>query len=249
MDAAWTWLAVAGAGALHGLSPATGWPLAACRAVRAGGGAPTWRALLPMAFGHAASISVVAGAAVVGVAMSRHALIAGAAIALAAVVAILVAGRPARGLAAPAADAGLALWSFAMATAHGAGLMLVPALMPLCLGSGASEATFGAGPLAAAIGLVAVHMAAMLGATGALAAGAKRWAGTAARRRRGGSGAGVGDAVAVAGAARALEMQLDVGLARADRGDRFLDLLGRGVELLGPASLLFGRGRGGAAGG
>ena len=248
MDAAWTWLAVAGAGALHGLNPATGWPLAACRGARAGGGSPTWRALLPMAFGHAASISVVAGAAVVGVAMSRHALIAGAAIGLAAVVAILVAGRRARGLAAPAADAGLALWSFAMATAHGAGLMLVPALMPLCLGSGASEATFGAGPLAAAIGLVAVHMAAMLGVTGALAAGARRCAATA-RRRRGGSGAGVGDAVAVAGAARALEMQLDVGLARADRGDRFLDLLGRGVELLGPASLLFGRRRGSGAGG
>jgi len=248
MDAAWTWLAVAGAGAQHGLNPATGWPLAACRGARARGGAPTWRALLPMAIGHAASIALVAGAALLGVAMSRDALIAGAAVGLAVVVAILVAGRRARRLAARAADAGLVLWSFAIATAHGAGLMLVPALMPLCLGSGARETTVGAGPLAATIALVVVHMAAMLGATGAVAAGAKRWA-AAARRRRGGSGAGVGDAVAVAGAARALEMQLDVGLARADRGDRFLDLLGRGVELLGPASLLFGRRRGGAAGG
>jgi hypothetical protein len=201
MDAAWTWLAVAGAGALHGLSPVTGWPLAACRAARAGGGAPTWRALLPMAFGHAASIALVAGAAVLGVAMSRPALIVGALVGLAAVVAILVGGRRARGLAAPAAEAGLALWSFATATAHGAGLMLVPALVPLCLGNGAGEAAGGAGPLATAIALVAVHMAAMLGATGALAAGAKRCAASAARRRRVGSGAGVGDAVAVAGAA------------------------------------------------
>ena len=29
--------------------------------------------------------------------------------------------------------AGLALWSFPMASAHGAGLMLVPVLIPLCL--------------------------------------------------------------------------------------------------------------------
>ena len=28
---------------------------------------------------------------------------------------------------------GLLLWSFLMATAHGAGLMLLPAIMPLCL--------------------------------------------------------------------------------------------------------------------
>ena len=109
MDAAWTWLAVAGAGALHGLNPATGWPLAACRGARARGGAPTWRALLPMAIGHAASIALVAGAALLGVAMSRQ-LIAGAAVGLAVVVAILVAGRRARRLAARAADAGLALW-------------------------------------------------------------------------------------------------------------------------------------------
>src|SRR6266702_1087010 len=29
--------------------------------------------------------------------------------------------------------AGLALWSFLMASAHGAGLMLIPVLIPLCL--------------------------------------------------------------------------------------------------------------------
>jgi hypothetical protein len=39
--------------------------------------------------------------------------------------------------------AGLFMWSFLMAAAHGAGLMLWPALMPLCLPSGAGERSVG----------------------------------------------------------------------------------------------------------
>src|SRR6266566_803101 len=58
--------------------------------------------------------------------------------------------------------AGLLLWSFLMAGAHGAGLMVVPALMPLCLGPDADSA---AGPLAVSVLAVAVHTAAMLAVT------------------------------------------------------------------------------------
>ena len=59
--------------------------------------------------------------------------------------------------------AGLVLWSFLMATAHGAGLMLVPVLLPI--ERGASHAGHGGGPLAEshslglALGAVAVHTA------------------------------------------------------------------------------------------
>ena len=252
MDAWWTWLAVAGAGALHGANPATGWPLVASRGARAGAGGSTWRALLPMAGGHAVSVAVVAGAAALGVAVQRGTLIASAAAVLAVIVvgaACRRRGARRRGPAVPLAPAGLALWSFAMATLQGAGLMLVPALMPLCLGDGALATAAGTGPLATALAVVGVHLAAMLAATGALAAGARRLA--AGRGRRGAarrSAACVGDAIAVARAPRSLEVQLDVGLARSDRGDRLLDLLGRGVELLGPAPLLFGRGHGGGVG-
>jgi hypothetical protein len=45
---------------------------------------------------------------------------------------------------------GLAAWSFLMATAHGAGLMLWPALMHACLSGGASE-TGQPGPIAATL--------------------------------------------------------------------------------------------------
>ena len=188
MDAWWSWLAVAGAGVLHGLNPATGWPFAACWHALADGRGGTWRALLPIALGHAASVAFVAGTVLFGVAMRREAMIAAAA----AVLAVLVAARLRRWraarLAVPAAHAGLALWSFTLATVQGAGLMLVPALMPLCLGAGGPAATRGFGPLATALGVVAVHMAAMLATTGATARGASAFAGylsSALARRRG----------------------------------------------------------------
>ena len=53
---------------------------------------------------------------------------------------------------------GLALWSFLMATAHGAGLMLVPALVPLC----SSMPIIGSGSLLISLAAVAVHTLATL---------------------------------------------------------------------------------------
>jgi hypothetical protein len=77
--------------------------------------------------------------------MRREAMIAGAAGLLAVVVASRLRRRRPAGVAAPAAHAGLALWSFWMATVQGAGLMLVPALLPICLGSGGSAASGASG--------------------------------------------------------------------------------------------------------
>ena len=75
---------------------------------------------------------------------------------------------------APAGHAALALWSFAMSTAHGAGLMLVPALVPLCLGDTSAGPTTAPGVLGLALAALAVHTAAMLAVTGLLASGACR---------------------------------------------------------------------------
>lgn len=74
-----------------------------------------------------------------------------------------------------AGNAGLALWSFMMSTAHGAGLMLVPALIPLCMSEApAAREITASGSLALAFAAVAVHMVAMLAVTGAAAVGASR---------------------------------------------------------------------------
>jgi hypothetical protein len=67
---------------------------------------------------------------------------------------------------------GLALWSFFMANAHGAGLMLIPALGPLCLGvtSAGAEIAMGAATLA-------VHTAAMLATIAIVALLVYEWVG------------------------------------------------------------------------
>ena len=155
MDA-WPWIALAGAGALHGLNPATGWGLAACsRDAR--------RALLPIALGHAAAVGGVAILIALGGALGAGQLACGLLLLLA--------------LALRRAKAGLALWSCLAASAHGSGLMLAPALVPLCLSASPAREITASGSLLLALAAVAVHMVAMLAVTAALAvAGAKGWA-------------------------------------------------------------------------
>jgi hypothetical protein len=74
---------------------------------------------------------------------------------------------------------GLAFWSFMMATAHGAGMMLVPVLMPLCL----SAEMLGGSPLPVALAGLAVHTAAMFAVTGLIAVVVYEWIGLAFLRK------------------------------------------------------------------
>jgi hypothetical protein len=76
---------------------------------------------------------------------------------------------------------GLAIWSFLMATAHGAGVMLWPALMPLCLADAAT--TSAGGPIAAAFTGVGIHTLAMLTTTALVATLVYEWLGVAVLRR------------------------------------------------------------------
>jgi hypothetical protein len=95
--------------------------------------------------------------------------------AIAAVLLVLVAiHRFAHRAPAGRGSAALALWSFIMSTGHGAGLMLVPALIPLCAGDASARAITASGSLALALAAVGVHTAAMLAVTGLLGAGAGR---------------------------------------------------------------------------
>lgn len=177
MASLWPWVAIAGLGALHGLSPANGWMFAAAWGVRAGDGAQARRALLPIAIGHAASIAVVACAFAQGMAMDRALVqdLAGALLLGAASYRVLRRARECApsgtSISAQAGHAGIALWSFLMATAHGAGLMLVPALMPLCVADSPARAITASGSLVLALAGVAVHTAAMLVTTGVIATG------------------------------------------------------------------------------
>jgi hypothetical protein len=102
-------------------------------------------------------------------AMDRVVLRALAGVLLAAVAVYYLSGRKARRARTPAGHAGLALWSFMMSTAHGAGLMLVPALIPLCMGDAPDREITAFGSLTLALAAVGVHTAAMLAVTGVIA--------------------------------------------------------------------------------
>jgi hypothetical protein len=172
MASLWPWLAVAGIGALHGLNPASGWILAAAWGVRSRDRAQALRALMPLAAGHAASVALVGAAVVFGLSMDRVALQALAGGLLVVAATVHLSGRTPKVARAPAGHAGLALWSFMMSTAHGAGLMLVPALIPVCMGdASAREMT---ASLILALAAVGVHTAAMLAVTGVIATGVCR---------------------------------------------------------------------------
>ena len=167
----WLWLSVAGVGALHGLNPAAGWMFAAAWGVRLRDRTQALRALVPIAIGHATSVALVAGAIAIGLSMDRVVMqiLAGA---LLVVVAVLhLSGHKLKQTRVPMGHAGLALWSFMMSTAHGAGLMLVPALFSLCAGNAATREITASGSLMQALAVVAVHMAAMLAVTGVIATG------------------------------------------------------------------------------
>jgi len=180
----WPWLALAGLGAYHGVNPAMGWLFAVALGLHRRDRRIVWLSLLPIALGHALSVAAVA------------AMFAAAAITIDARVVRIGAGLTLIGWGAyhwryghrhrvrvgmQTGMAGLGAWSFLMATGHGAGLMLWPALMPICMPEGAERAQ------SASLGLAAlgigIHSLAMLAVMGAIAVAVYEWVGLGILRR------------------------------------------------------------------
>ena len=130
----WPWLALAGLGLFHGVNPAMGWLFAVGLGLQRGSAAAVAQALPPIALGHAAAIAL----AVALVALARP-VIDATWLRLAAALALIGFGawHLARGyrhqlrFGMNVGFVDLALWSFLMATAHGAGLMVMPVLLEL----------------------------------------------------------------------------------------------------------------------
>lgn len=167
LDTWWPWLAVAGVGALHGLNPANGWLFAAARATHSGDARDVRRALLPIALGHALSVALVVVVMMQGIRLPQQHLLALAGSGLLVFAAWRLLARPRAGarLTASRSHAGLAVWSCLMGTAHGSGLMLLPALLPLCMTDGPARAISATGSLGLMLAAVALHLLAMLGTT------------------------------------------------------------------------------------
>ena len=185
MSELWPWLVLAGLGAFHGLNPAMGWLFAVALALHRDSRVIIVQALPAIALGHALSIVIVAGAVVLaGIAIRMQVLLAGCGILLIgwAIYHQLYGHRHRVRVGMRTGLAGLALWSFLMATAHGAGLMVLPALIPLCLASDPLGEIAMEGSVGIALAAVGVHTAAMLAVTGAVAIAVREWLGLAVLR-------------------------------------------------------------------
>jgi hypothetical protein len=163
-------------GAYHGINPGMGWLFAVALAMQEQKAGAVARALVPIALGHALSVGcVVLAAAVLGMALPPEAIrYPVAALLFGLGIFSLVRHWHPRWVRMQVGFRDLTLWSFLMASAHGAGLMLLPVL----LGSRAVEAadhfavhyhtSAAASPLTALLA-TGVHTIAYLAVTGLIA--------------------------------------------------------------------------------
>lgn len=138
----WPWLALVGLGFFHGINPTMGWLFAVALGLHRRSFRTVLLSLVPIALGHTTAIALVLVAALALGLVFDH-VIAGR------VAAVILIGwalwHAVRGhrqrlrVGMQTGLVGLAVWSCFVATAHGAGLMLIPVLMPICLSGTPSQ--------------------------------------------------------------------------------------------------------------
>jgi hypothetical protein len=161
-------------GAYHGINPGMGWLFAVALGMQEQKGSAVARALIPIALGHAFAIGlVVLAVALLGMALPQNVVrYFVAALLLGLGIHCLVGHWHPRWVRMQVGFRDLTVWSFLMASAHGAGLMVLPVLLG---GSTVEAAVAGHHHTAAAVsplaGILAtlVHTAAYLAVTGLLA--------------------------------------------------------------------------------
>jgi hypothetical protein len=130
---AWPWIAVAMLGAYHGVDPSMGWLFAVALGLQEHRRGKVLEALLPIAAGHLLSIAIVV--ALVAGAMASESWIlrplGAAALILFGIFRFVWPRAHPRWVAMRVNARELATWSFLMASAHGAGLMLFPILVDM----------------------------------------------------------------------------------------------------------------------
>jgi hypothetical protein len=172
-NTAWLWLIVIASGLYHGVNPGMGWPLAVTAGLMERSPRALVAALGPLAAGHLLAMLLVLlpFALLIALVEWQRQIQIGASLLVAGFgIFRLIDRRHPRALA-RIRPTQLALWSFAVAIAHGAGLMLVPIYLGLC-----RQADLDQGHLAAstlintnlrmAVLVSVVHAAAMIAAGG-----------------------------------------------------------------------------------
>jgi hypothetical protein len=173
---AWLWVAVVVSGVYHGVNPGMGWPLAVSAGLMERDSRALFAALWPLTTGHLLAMLLVLlpFALLVALAEWQRVIQIGASLLVIGFgVVRLVYRRHPRALA-RIPPRQLGLWSFAVAIAHGAGIMLVPLYLGLCRASDLDKAHEAAGTLINAnLGMALLvslaHTTAMIAAGGGLA--------------------------------------------------------------------------------
>jgi hypothetical protein len=134
-DSTVSWAMLVVLGAFHGINPGMGWLFAVALGMQEGRRRAVLRALVPLGAGHALAVGVAVGAALaIGFAIPRAWLrwpIAGLLVWFG-VLRFFGHSHP-RCAGMRVSMSRLTLWSFLMATAHGAGLMVVPVFLGMSM--------------------------------------------------------------------------------------------------------------------
>lgn len=128
------WTSIGLLGGLHGVNPAMGWLFAVSLGLQAQSSRAVWSALAPLAVGHALAVAVaLAAGAMLGVVLPVSAVrwIAAATLLAFGVWHFRAHAHPRWGVGGMCVGpARLTMWSFLVSSAHGAGLMVLPFVLP-----------------------------------------------------------------------------------------------------------------------
>ena len=195
MILSWPWLAVVAMGAYHGLNPAMGWLFAVSLGLQERSRKKVVAALFPIAGGHLLSIAVVIALLAWGaLAISPRSfqLIGGSALMIFGGFRLFSSRLHYRWVGMRVSWWDLVVWSFLMASADGAGLMLFPVLLNLPICTTIAAAARPGGPALSGLDLamartalwvVMLHTTAMLAVMGPVAILVYDWIGLGILRK------------------------------------------------------------------
>jgi hypothetical protein len=182
----WAWATLFLLGAYHGMNPAMGWLFAVALGLQKQSGRAVWKSLLPIATGHMLAIGLV-----IFVAVLAGAVLPVSVIKICVVVVLIgfgvyrIVGKSHPrwgGMQVGFRD--LTIWSFLMASAHGAGFMLLPVLLGMAaMGGGHEMHAIGAPGIGAEFFAIAVHTLGYLVLTGTIAWVVYKWVGLSLLRK------------------------------------------------------------------
>ncbi|MGC2203393.1 MAG: hypothetical protein WA633_25025, partial [Stellaceae bacterium] len=170
------WLAVVASGLYHGVNPGMGWPLAVSAGLMERSSRALVAALWPLSVGHllAMLVMILPFSLLIALVQWQAQIQIGASLLVIGFGIFRFVSRRHPRVLARIRPTQLGLWSFAVAIAHGAGLMLVPIYLGLCRTADLNSGHEAAGALinanlGVAVLVSVVHAAAMIAAGGLLA--------------------------------------------------------------------------------